>query len=62
MYTNRKATSAASVNLPTGIRTHSRKVLVEGGKWISIEALKRSICIYGIAYFNARRPANCRVI
>jgi hypothetical protein len=54
------ATSAATMNHRPGIR-RQRGCIVEGGKWISYETLKRSI-EEGIQFFNANRPGKLRII
>jgi len=57
----RQSSSAASMNLKSGINQPGQKLRVEGGKWVSTEELKRSV-IEGVRYFNSRRPPQYHVI
>jgi hypothetical protein len=54
------SSSAAKMSLPIGVKDPGMQMIVEGGKRVSFEQIKRDV-EYGVGYFNAKRPIQFRI-
>lgn len=54
------STSAAKVSIKTGVKDPGTKLIVEGGKRISFEEIKRDV-ERGVAWYNAHHSAKWRI-